>query len=103
MMNHAERELALERMDQTIRRFHSAAIGIGNHPFVEFAGLMTAYLKSCRAAHEQGVDFSECNRHSGSRLPMHGFEVDYLADKLDGIFAGYLNISRASNYSRDNT
>ena len=90
-MNHAERELALERMDQTIRRFYSAALGIGNPPFVEFAGVMTAYLNSCRAAHQQGIDFSENNHHAGSRLPMHAFEADYLAEKIDCIFGGRIH------------
>jgi hypothetical protein len=88
MLNHDERELALQRMDETIRRFYGAAVHIGNHPFVEFAGVMQAYLNSCARAHEQGIDFSECNRHAGRQLPMESVEVDYLNEKLDCIFGG---------------
>jgi len=88
MMNHDERELALVMMEQSVSRFYRDAVGIGNHPFIEFAGVMTAYVKSCRRAHDAGVDFTECNRHAGTQLPMEGFEVQYLAEKLDCVFGG---------------
>ncbi len=88
MMTSDEREHALKRMDEAVSRFYGAAFQIGNHPFIEFAGVMTAYVKSCRRAHEDGIDFTECNRHAGSELPMEGFEVDYLVEKLDCIFGG---------------
>lgn len=88
MMTPEERELALRRMNETVDRFYGAAVQIGNHPFVEFAGVMTAYVKSCQRAHDAGVDFSECNRHAGRELPMEGVEVDYLVEKLDCIFGG---------------
>ncbi len=32
VMTPAEREVALKRMDETIKRFYSSAIQIGNHP-----------------------------------------------------------------------
>lgn len=67
---------------------YSSAVQIGNHPFIEFAGVMTAYVKTCRRAHEEGIDFTECNRHSGRPLPMESFEVTYLKEKLDCIFDG---------------
>ena len=88
MMTPEERELALRRMNETVDRFYGAAVQIGNHPVVEFAGVMTAYVKSCQRAHDAGVDFSECNRHAGRELPMEGVEVDYLVEKLDCIFGG---------------
>jgi hypothetical protein len=91
MMTKQDRELALQKMDETINRFYGAAVQIGNHPFIEFAGVMTAYVKSCRRAHEAGVDFTECNRHAGRQLPMEGFEVDYLTEKLDCIFGGRIS------------
>ncbi|MDB5930978.1 MAG: hypothetical protein JWR60_2685 [Polaromonas sp.] len=87
-MTPAERDIALQRMDETIKRFYSAAVQIGNHPFIEFAGVMRAYLKSCQRAHEEDIDFTECNQHAGKALPMEGFEIDYLNEKLDCIFDG---------------
>jgi len=97
MMTFSEREHALHKMEQTVDRFYGAAVNIGNHPFIEFAGVMTAYVKSCRNAHEQGIDFSECNRHVGSALPMEGFEVDYLNEKLDCIFGGRISASNSAS------
>lgn len=90
MMTPEERELALKRMNEAISRFYSAAVQIGNHPFIEFAGVMTAYANTCRRAHEAGIDFSECNRHAGRPLPMEPFEIAYLNEKLDCIFDGRL-------------
>jgi hypothetical protein len=75
-------------MDDAIGRFYAAAVQIGNHPFIEFAGVMEAYRKSCQRANEQGIDFSDCNRHAGRQLPMESFEIDYLNEKLDCIFGG---------------
>ena len=57
------------------------------------ASVMTAYLKSCRRAHDQGIDFTECNRHAASALPMEAFEVDYLVEKFDCIFGGRITAS----------
>lgn len=88
MMTSQERDEALAAMDQVITQFYRAAVRIGNHPFIEFAGVMTAYVKSCERAHRTGIDFTECNRHAGSQLPMEGVEVDYLNEKLDCIFGG---------------
>lgn len=94
-MTPAERDFALKRMDETIHRFYSAALQIGNHPFLEFAGVMTAYLKSCQRAHEAGIDFTLCSEHTGYPLPIEDFEISYLNEKLDCIFNGRF---KASNH-----
>jgi hypothetical protein len=96
MMDEAERVQALRRMGDAIRRFYGEAVQIGNHPFIEFAGVMTAYMNSCRAAHEAGIDFTECNVHSGKELPMGPFEVAYLSEKLDCIFTGRVTATEDS-------
>jgi hypothetical protein len=75
-------------MAKAINDFYHAAADTGVHPFVEFAGVMTAYEKTCRRTHEVGIDFTECNRHTGVALPMEGYEVKYLTEKLDCIFDG---------------
>jgi hypothetical protein len=96
MMDEAERVQALKRMSEAIRRFYGDAVQIGNHPFIEFAGVMTAYLNSCRAAHEAGIDFTECNVHGGKELPMEQFEVAYLSEKLGCIFTGRVTATEDS-------
>jgi hypothetical protein len=88
MMTPQERDEALAAMDQAITQFYRAAAHIGNHPFIEFAGVMTAYAKSCERAHRAGIDFTQCSRHAGSQLPMEAVEVDYLNEKLGCIFGG---------------
>lgn len=91
MMNEEERLIALAEMNKAINDFYYRAVRIGNHPFIEFAGVMTAYAKSCARAHETGIDFSECNKHTGHELPIEPFEIKYLNEKLDCIFGGRIN------------
>jgi hypothetical protein len=75
-------------MQATADAFYASAIRIANHPFIKFAGLMNEYIKAFRAAHERGVDFSDCNQHSGRPLPLHPVMSDYLNEKLACIFSG---------------
>ena len=88
MMTHAERATALLQMRDAADAFYSAATRIGNHPFIEFTGLMNEYIKACQSAHARGIDFSECNTHSGQDLPLENFEVAYINEKLECIFTG---------------
>jgi hypothetical protein len=93
VMDPRERLIALEKMDRAIRQFYGAAAQIGVHPFIEFAGVMPAYQKSCQRAHEAGIDFTECNRHSGRALPVESFELSYLNEKLECIFSGQISMA----------
>lgn len=88
MMSSDEREQALRLMRGASDAFYRSAVSIGNHPFIEFAGLMNEYINACRLAHEQGIDFSECSRHSGQVLPLHPVMSDYVNEKLECIFSG---------------
>ncbi|KQP15163.1 hypothetical protein [Pseudorhodoferax sp. Leaf267] len=88
MMDTDERLVALASMSQATDQFYRAAVGIGNHPFIEFAGLMREYINACWRAHEDGIDFSECNRHTGMALPMEPVMSDYVNEKLACIYAG---------------
>ena len=88
MMSLKEREAAIRKMKEVSKGFYLAAIEIGNHPFIEFTGLMNEYIKMCEEAHAQGIDFSECNTHTGLDLPMLPHERDYVNEKLECIFTG---------------
>lgn len=83
-----ERETALRQMQEASSAFYIAAARIGNHPFIEFTGLMNEYIEACREAHAQGIDFSECNTHSGRHLPLKPYNVAYINEKLECIFTG---------------
>lgn len=87
-MNAHEREQALLEMRRTADAFYRGAVKIGNHPFIEFAGLMNEYIAACQLAHNDGVDFSECNVHNGKTLPLKPFMSDYINEKLECIFSG---------------
>lgn len=84
----AEREVMLAGMRRASTAFYGLATAIGNHPFVEFAGLMNEYIKLCDDAHERGIDFTQCNAHTGVKLPMPSHAVDYINEKLSCIFSG---------------
>lgn len=86
--NASERQAMLDKMRSASNLFYSQATQIGNHPFIEFTGLMNEYIKICQRAHEQGLDFTQCNKHAGEHLPMKSFEVDYINEKLECIFTG---------------
>lgn len=88
MMTPEEREVALQQMRDASNAFYRSAICIGNHPFIEFTGLMNEYIKACEQAHRSGIDFSECNTHSGKHLPMPSYMVEYVNEKLECIYTG---------------
>lgn len=83
-----ERERMLAQMQSVKDGFYAAAVRIGNHPFLEFAGVLHEYIEACRTAHFAGIDFTQCNAHSGVNLPLHGHQVDYINEKLSCIFTG---------------
>lgn len=88
MMTHDERQHALDEMRAASKAFYAHAIRIGNHPFIEFTGLMNEYILACQHAHDNGIDFSDCNTHAGKDLPMPVHSVDYVNEKLECIFTG---------------
>lgn len=81
-------EATIRAMQQAADAFYRSAIRIGNHPFIEFAGLMNEYVSACRNAAAEGIDFTSCNTHSGQELPLHLHQVDYINEKLECIFTG---------------
>ena len=88
MMDEQEREVALKMMEAASSVFYSMAVKIGNHPFIEFTGLMNEYINACQEAHKNGIDFSDCDVHTGVDLPLRGCQVDYINEKLECIFTG---------------
>jgi hypothetical protein len=86
--SHKERETMLAQMELASSNFYRAATSIGNHPFIEFTGLMNEYIKVCRDAHAKGLDFTQCNKHAGHELPMAPHQIDYVNEKLECIFTG---------------
>ena len=76
----------IRRMKDGSAEFYRHAAQIGNHPFIEFAGLMNEYINVCQEALEQGIDFTQCSKHTGQALPMQSHHLDYLYEKLECIY-----------------
>lgn len=80
-------QVMLEKMQQASNSFYSAAISVGNHPFIEFTGLMNEYIKLCQCALESGIDFTKTSIHgNGLALPAEPFHAEYIAEKLGCIY-----------------
>lgn len=84
----AEGDEILHAMQQASDAFYKSAVAVRCHPFIEFTGLMNEYIKACEDAHADGIDFTECNTHSGRELPMKDYQVAYVNEKLECIFTG---------------
>lgn len=67
----------------------SSNIGGSCHAMMEFCGLMSMYVKLCRAASRKGIQFPFINTHSGTAIPMELHDVEYLAEKFDCIFGAF--------------
>ena len=90
-------EATIQAMQKTADAFYRDAVHIGNHPFIEFAGLMNEYISACREATSSGIDFTKCNSHTGQHLPLHAHQVDYINEKLECIFTGRSVMSAEAN------
>lgn len=83
----AELEDVLAKMQKASLSFYGDAVLIGCHPFIEFTGFMNEYIAICRAALEQGIDFTEVSAHHGGELPMKIHHARYLGEKFGCIFS----------------
>lgn len=88
--DHARLKKCLKDMDAAACAFYASAVSAGNHAFIEFCGLMREYVNACAAALEQGIDFTNANRHSGQHLPVEPHFANYLGEKLECIYGADL-------------
>jgi len=84
--NEQERIEILERMRGVANSFYAGATQTRCHPFIEFCGLMSEYIKMCEAASHKGIDFTQANRHTGGALPMESYHANYLGEKIGCIY-----------------
>lgn len=64
----------------------AAGVGAHAHAMIEFCGLISAYVNTCRDALARGYDFRQCNVHTGLALPMPAHRAAYIAEKLGCIY-----------------
>lgn len=65
-------------------------IGTGFHSFLEFVGVMSAYLDMVSSVLEQGGELHPMNTHSQQAYEVPDHKLLYLAEKLGCIFAPFL-------------
>lgn len=71
--------------------FYNTAQQIGNHAFIEFAGLMNEYINVCSDALSEGEDFTTFNIHSGKSM-IKDYQREYMQEKIECIFGVPLEI-----------
>lgn len=87
-------EDVIRKMTAASNAFYRAASATGNHAFIEWTGLMNEYIQICERARQMGINFTRVSKHSGKSLPIKDHELNYLAEKLECIFNGDLEIRR---------
>lgn len=76
----------IEQMRAAANVFYSLAVDIAVHPFIEHTGLMNEYIKLCEQALEAGIDYTQCNTHTGQSLPILEYNASYLGEKMNCIY-----------------
>ena len=79
----------LYQMEKVAQAFYLDAVHVTPqcHAFIEHAGLLNEFIKICRhTADQPNGDFNNANQHGGEPLLAHGFNIEYLAEKLACIY-----------------
>lgn len=97
---HSETELRdmITEMEKISSVFYQLAIRVGNHAFIEFAGMMNEYIKICRDTVNSGRDFTCANTHVGQSLVFAGYNLDYIFEKMDCIFGPSISALMKSRF-----
>ena len=83
----------LDAMETGAGLFYAHAQGgVKHHQWLEFTGFMREYIKICREALHQGIDFQE------ELPPLEGFHASYIAEKLECIFGDQLKVHYSPNH-----
>lgn len=90
MYTDEELDSMLKEMKDCSSHFYARAVRIGNHPFIEFCGLINEYVSMCKTTAQANVDFTICNRHVGIPLLAHDYQIKYMAEKFECIFGPVL-------------
>ena len=86
---------ALENeVEQFYKRLFSLNVGGEFHPFLEWCGVMGEHLRIVDGLLAKGVDATQANVHTGQTLPIPEHQIDYMAEKIECIFSGMLEVKR---------
>lgn len=89
-----ELEGIISTMSEIVSRFYFSAVGVRNHPFIEWTGILNEYIRMCEQALFEGVDFTACHIHASGGLPVSPMNTDYIAEKVICIFGNSVRNNR---------
>lgn len=88
------RQLKTEVADFYMKLFHLKTGG-RFHAFVEWCGVMSEHLNLVDKLLISGVDAFDMNQHTGQQLPIPPYQLAYMAEKMECIFDGAIEVRQA--------
>ena len=86
----------IEDLQNEVQAFYARLFLLGTggrfHAFVEWCGVMSEHLNITRDLLQQGVPAFNINRHTGNTPEVASFRLSYLAEKIECIFDGLIDV-----------
>jgi len=93
----AERIEYIEKLQKIVESFYwtlfHAEVGGKFHAFLEWCGVMGEHLNICKDIAKTGADPFDMNRHTGKTLPVELYRLKYMAEKMECIFDGAIEVN----------
>ena len=97
----AEQLALLIALDTEVTRLYANLFHLGTgshfHAFIEWCGVLAEHLNIVRDLVAKGVPAMNMNRHTGESLPIPGYQLAYLAEKIECIFDGAILVRTPAN------
>jgi hypothetical protein len=82
-------------VDHLYKRLFHLNVGGRFHAFLEWCGVMGEHLNIVGDLVEQGANPFDMNRHTGETLPVAPYRLAYMAEKMECIFDGAIEVRPA--------
>lgn len=83
------------------KRLFGLNVGGRFHAFLEWCGVMTEHLNIVGDLVAKGHDAFDMNRHTGETLPVAPYRLSYMAEKMECIFDGAIEVRPARQEAVD--
>jgi hypothetical protein len=84
-----------DEVSHLYRRLFGLNVGGRFHAFLEWCGVMTEHLNIVGDLVAGGHDAFDMNRHTGETLPVSPYRLSYMAEKMECIFDGAIEVRPA--------
>ncbi len=89
----------VDDLQSEVQAFYARLFSLGTggrfHAFVEWCGVMSEHLNITRDLLQQGVPAFNINRHTGNTPDIASYRLSYLAEKIECIFDGLIDVNSA--------